>query len=219
VLSSSKDFSAWKNVNNAQWIVPPHATSVTTYASGTQGQTGYDAVPGNGTTGPNAASYVYALTFNIAGDNVGSTVTNQVSISLTLAADDQASVYVNPTLVGGAIDTANSTLAGFVSNAWTNTQTITLQNFADASNADNAVFKIGANTLLIKVDNTNSITGSSNLTTSNPSGLLMYQTSNAITITGKPVPEVGAWIPLLVGFGWLVRARIRARKHLRSAAV
>lgn len=201
VLSNGKNFSAWKDATNAQWIVPPQAISVDTWVTGSKASTGNDAVPGNGTTGTNAASYVYTLTFNIAGDNAGSIVTNRTSITLTLAADDQASVYVNPTLIGGAIDTANSRLGGTITNAWTNTKTITLQNYDDGTNGDNAVFKIGTNTLVIQVDNTNSITGSSTTTSSNPSGLLVYQTGSAILIDPRPVPEVGVWLPIIGALG------------------
>jgi hypothetical protein len=61
---------------------------------------------------------------------------------------------------------------------------------------DNSIFKIGTNYIVVVVDNTNGITGTSASTTLNASGLLVYQTSEA-TINGHPVPEVATWLPLL----------------------
>ena len=201
VVSNSNNDWGWTDSNTAQWIVPPGASN------------GY-SLPGNGTTGANVGSYVYTLAFNIAGNNIGSAVTNQVTITLTLAADDQASVYVNPTLnANGSIDTANSKLGGSVFSAWNNTQAITLQNFDNGTNADNARFVIGTNYLVIKVDNTNSIVGDSTATDINPSGLLVYQTGSAATVIGtKLVPEVGGWLPVLGALGLFCWRRFRTAK-------
>ena len=136
---------------------------------------------------------------------MGSTITIQVSISLTIAADDQYSVYVNPTLNGnGSVKTASSTLAGSGTNAWGNTQPVVLQNFGVGA-ANNSVFKIGINFITIEVDNTNSITTGSTSTALNPSGLLVYQLGSANLIDGNPIPEVGTWLPVVAAlgvFGW-----------------
>lgn len=186
------------NTSSAQWITAP-------------GNGGSYNLPGNGTSGVwydnNAASYVYSLAFNIAGSDIGSVVTNKISITLTLAADDQAQIYMNGTAVG-------SLLTG----AWTGTQPITLHNYNNGT-AANASFLIGSNTLSIKVDNTNSKTGYSNSTALNPSGLLVYQTGNAILIDGKPnpVPEVGVLLPLLGALGLFSWRRFRETKLVSIA--
>ena len=49
--------------------------------------TGGDFLPGNGNTGSNEGIYVYTLAFNITGTGSG-TVTNAVSIGITISADD-----------------------------------------------------------------------------------------------------------------------------------
>src|SRR5207249_855350 len=153
-------------------------------------------LPGNGTSGTNRAQYVYRLAFNIGGNGSG-TVTNQISISLTLAADDQYSVYVNPTTnTNGSINTTSSTLVGSRTNAWNNTSALYLQNFSDANGSNNSTFVLGTNYIYVVVDNTNSVTGTSSSSALNPSGLLVYQVGNATLIDGNPVPEVGAILPV-----------------------
>jgi hypothetical protein len=112
---------------------------------------------------------------------------------MTMAADDQYSVYVNPAGNGTTIPTG--TAAASQTNAWNNTTQISLQNFGTGS-ANNSSFQIGTNYIVVVVDNTNSVTGSSTSTAANASGLLVYQTS-AATINGVPVPEVATWLPLL----------------------
>jgi hypothetical protein len=162
-----------QNSSNSQWITAPGATG------------GYN-LPGNGNTGSDEGIYVYTLAFQITGTG-RRTVTNAVSISLTIAADDQYSVYVNPSGNGTTLPTG--TAAGSGTSAWTNTT-------------------LGTNYLVIVVDNTNSITGSSTSTAVNPSGLLVYQTGQAITVGGKNIPiipEVGTWLPVAATlglFGW-----------------
>jgi hypothetical protein len=198
------------NVGSADWITAP-------------GNGGSAYLPGNGTTGVNAATYVYKLAFEIAGktgDVAGSVVTNQVSITLTLAADDQAKVYVNPTILGtGAIDAANSKLGGTLTSAWANTTPLVLQNYDNGAHADNATFVIGTNYLYIQVDNTNGIVGQSNSTATNLSGLLVYQTGSSATIIGtKPVPEVGIWLPIISALGLVGFIRFRAVAKTAPAA-
>jgi hypothetical protein len=183
-----------QNSSNSQWITAPGATG------------GYN-LPGNGDTGANEGIYTYTLAFQITGTGSG-TVTNAVSISLTIAADDQYSVYVNP---GGntARQAPTGTVAGSGLSAWTNTTSLTLQNGTNGTGTSgNARFVIGTNYLVIVVDNTNSITGSSTSTAVNPSGLLVYQTGQAITVGGiniPIIPEVGTWLPVAAAlglFGW-----------------
>ena len=189
------------NSATSKWITAPGAST-----AGTGGtlNIGGDFLPGNGTTGANSAQYVYRLAFTITGTGTGS-VTNQVSISLTLAADDQYSVYVNPTLnANGSVNTA-STLGGSRTGAWSNTSALYLQNFTDANGSNNANFVIGTNYIYVVVDNTNSVTGTSGSNALNPGGLLVYQVGSATTIDGKPVPEAGAVLPLVAAlglFGW-----------------
>jgi hypothetical protein len=112
-----------------------------------------------------------------------------------MAADDQYSVYVNP--AGNGASNPTGTAAATATSAWSNTTQFSLQNFGTGG-ADNSTFKIGTNYIVVVVDNTNSVTGSSTATTLNASGLLVYQTS-AATINGHPVPEVATWLPLLGG--------------------
>jgi len=206
--------SGWTtNVGSAEWITAP-------------GNGGNANLPGNGTTGVNAATYVYKLSFEIAGktgDVAGSVVTNQVSITLTLAADDQAKVYVNPTTLGangtGAIDTANSKLGGTLTSAWTNTTPLVLQNYDNGAHANNATFVIGTNYLYIQVDNTNGLVGDSNSTSVNLSGLLVYQTDSSATVIGtKPTPEVGIWLPIISALGLVGFIRLRAMAKTTPAA-
>lgn len=92
------------------------------------------------------------------------------------------------------------TAAGSGTSAWNNTTSVTLQNGTNGYNG-NSQFKIGTNYLTIVVDNTNSVTGSSSSTALNASGLLVYQVGSAALINGNPVPEVGAWLPLVGALG------------------
>lgn len=202
VLSSNYIDGAYvANSSTSKWITAPGAS---TAASGGTSNVGGDYLPGNGTTGTNSAQYVYRLAFTITGTG-SNRVTNDVSISLTLAADDQYSVYVNPKLNGnGSVDTT-STLAGSRTGAWNNTSALYLQNFDDANGSNNSRFVIGTNYIYVVVDNTNSQTGTSGSNALNPSGLLVYQVGNATLIDGKPVPEVGTWLPVVAAlgiFGW-----------------
>ena len=208
VVGGSNLDSGWAdNTSKAQWITAPGAS---TGASGGNTNSGGAFLPGNGTSGQNAAQYVYRLAFTIAGTGVG-LITNNISISLTIAADDRYRVYVNPTLKSGEIDTDTSTLAASRTNAWSNTQAEYLQNYTGSGHSDNANFVIGTNYIYVVVDNTNSLTGSSSSTALNPSGLLVYQVGSAILIDGKPVPEVGAILPVIGALGWFALRRFRVR--------
>jgi len=202
VVNSSYIDGAWvQNTSSAQWITAPGAQTT----SGTV-NVGGDMLPG---TSSSNASYVYKLSFNIAGSgNAGEKVTNQISITLTLAADDLAKIYVNPTLTNGQI--TSGTVAGSITSGspWTNTSAITLQNFDTSKNAN---FVIGTNTLVIEVDNTGSAT-------LNPSGLLVYQTGSAVLIDGhpNPTPEAGVWLPVVgaLGLFFWQRRRPSAKQSL-----
>ena len=196
------------NTAAAQWITAPGATN----SSGTSPNTGGDYLPGNGNSAGNEGIYVYQLAFTIGGTgSAGTTVTNKIQISMTLAADDQYTVYINPT--GSSSASATDTSA-----AWTNTTAITLQNYGTGS-VNNAVFKIGVNYIDIVVDNTNSVNGTSSSTALNASGLLVYQTS-AATLNGVPIPEVSTWLVLAgaIGcYGLVVLRRRQAKlQHVRA---
>jgi hypothetical protein len=178
------------NTSTAQWITAPGATN----SSGTSPNTGGDYLPGNGNSGSNEGIYVYTLAFQITGSGAaGTAVTNQVQITMTLAADDQYSVFVNPT--GNGTTDPTGTASATATSAWSNTTQITLQNYGNHG-ADNASFVIGTNYIVVVVDNTNSVSGSSSSTTTNASGLLVYQTG-AAEIGGHPIPEVATWLPLI----------------------
>jgi len=188
--------------------------------TGGAANSGGDYLPGNGTTGTNSGYYVYQLAFTIAGSGAaGTTVTNQVAINLTIAADNQYAVYVNPasapTVDNAGVVSAGGTAASsaWVTTAWDNTNALKLQNFG-AGAAKNARFVIGTNYLYVVVANTLSNSGTQAANTLNPSGLLMYQVGTAMTIDGNPVvPEVGAWLPVALALGLFVRKRF-----CRSAA-
>lgn len=195
VNNSNVTGSGWtQNTGSAQWIIAPGAQDPN---NGNSVNTGGDFLPGNGNTGSNEGVYIYTLAFTIIGTGTG-IVTNSVSISLTISADDQYSIYVNPSGNGTTVPTG--TAAGSGTSAWNNTTSVTLQNGTNGYNG-NSQFKIGTNYLTIVVDNTNSVTGSSSSTALNASGLLVYQVGSAALINGNPVPEVGAWLPLVGALG------------------
>ncbi|HEY4247872.1 MAG TPA: hypothetical protein VGM64_13545 [Lacunisphaera sp.] len=215
VLSSSYIDGAYvPDTSTSKWITAPGAS---TAANGGTTNVGGDYLPGNGTTGPNSAYFVYKLAFTISG--TGRTVGNDVSISLTIAADDQYSVYVNPasaptvTASSGTIDTGGTAASGSATSAWNNTTSLTLQNYGTGS-ANNASFVIGTNYLYVVVANTNSQSGTSGSAALNPSGLLVYQVGTATLIDGKPVPEVGTWLPVVAALGVFGLRRIRRRKDV-----
>ena len=203
--------------NPAQWITAPGAT----LSNGTRPNTGGDFLPGNGNTGANEGIFYYTLSFTITGTGTG-TVGNQVALTMTMAADDQYSIYVNPTFnANGTINTTSSLLGGSATAAWGNTQTTYLQNFGNGNSGADANFVIGTNTIVVEVDNTNGINGASGSTALNASGLLVYQVGGAAAgtfISPNPVPELGAWLPValaLAMFGW-VRLQPRQERRLVS---
>ena len=219
VVSNSYIDAGWtQNTASAQWIVPPGAS---TASSGGTLNSGGDYLPGNGTGGnnnsftKNEATFVYTLAFNIIGTGaVGSTVTNSVSISLTISADDQYSIYVNP--AGNGLSLPGGTAAATRTSAWNNTTSASLQNGTTGLNG-NSVFVIGTNYLTVVVDNTNSITTTSSSTAFNPSGLLVYQVGAATLINGTPIPEVGTWLPLLGAMGLYGMTVLRRGRENRLA--
>jgi MYXO-CTERM domain-containing protein len=220
VVSGDYIDGAWvANSSTSRWITAPGAK---TSSSGGSTNAGGDYLPGNGTSGTNAGYYVYRLAFTIVGTGRGN-VSNDVSISLTIAADDQYTVYVNPASAptvnnSGTISAGGTSASASGTSAWDNTTSITLRNYGSGS-SNNADFVIGTNYLYIVVANTNSVTGSSSSNALNPSGLLVYQIGSAMTIDGQPVPEVGAFLPLVGAVGlfvWRRRRRPRAASHSRN---
>ncbi len=222
VLSSSYiDANYVPNTSTSKWITAPGAS---TLATGGTVNIGGDYLPGNGetstNTNPNSAYYVYRLAFTITGSGAaGTAVSNNVSISLTIAADDQYSVYVNPTSAptvnnGGTINAGGTnSSSGWVTSAWDNITEVALQ---DNFGANNANFVIGTNYLYVVVANTNSQTGTSTSGALNPSGLLVYQVGSAMTIDGVVVPEVGTWLPVVLGLGLFFRRRFFGRSSTTS---
>lgn len=197
-----------QDTSQAQWITAPGASTSTSGGSTNQGGL---FLPGNGTSGKNESVFIYTLAFTISGTGSG-TVSNEVALSLTIAADDNYSVFVNPTTnngrttdTGNALPTSAASTSG--SAAWGNTTSISLANYNDATDGftDNANFVIGTNYLEIEVVNSNGVNGSSTATDLNASGLLVYQVGNVGFINGKPIPEMNPWLPtalaaLLGGF-------------------
>jgi hypothetical protein len=217
VVSSNYIDGAWvPNSSSYRWITAPGAR---TAASGGTANVGGDYLPGNGTTGTNSAYYVYRLAFTIGGTGTG-TVTNNIQISMTIAADDAYTVYVNPASAptvnsSGVISAGGTTAAASGAAAWDNTTSFALGNSTAGGGTNNSTFVIGTNYIYVVVANTNSVTGRSNSSSLNPSGLLVYQVGTGITIDGRPVPEVGTILPVLTAiglFGWR-----RWRRRLESA--
>jgi hypothetical protein len=198
------------NTTSAQWVTAPGARDT----NGNNPNTGGDFLPGNGSSGNNEGIYVYTLAFTILGTGANGTTVNSalsaIQITMTMAADDQYSVYVNPAGNGNSVPVG--TAAASQTNAWSNTTQLALQNYGTGS-ADNSTFKIGTNYIVVVVDNTNSVTGNSNSNALNASGLLVYQTSEA-TINGVPVPEVATWLPLIgviACYGFVILRRRQAQ--------
>jgi hypothetical protein len=112
-------------------------------------------------------------------------------------------------------------MAGSGLSAWGNTAAVSLANYGTGGFTNNSIFVVGTNYLTIVVDNTNSITGSSTSTALNPSGVLLYQTANVITINGTPVPgtipEVGTWLPIAAALGLFGWCALRRRADAASA--
>ncbi|CAM3074096.1 hypothetical protein [Rariglobus hedericola] len=202
------------NTSSAQWITAPGAM---TTATGGTANAGGDFLPGNGTSGSNSAFYVYQLAFTIVGTGSG-VATNNISISLTIAADDSYDIYVSKNQVsvssGGSI-TSDYGISASGTAAWNNTTAVSLQNYGSSS-ADNTTFNIGTNYLTIVVRNSNSVDGSSSNADLNPSGLLVYQVGALATINGNPVPEVGTMLPLLGAVG--LYGAFSLRRGRRSSA-
>jgi len=212
------------NTSSAQWITAPGARTSATGGAGTANDGG-TYLPGNGDSGSNMGVYLYVLQFTIVGqigDVIGSNVTNNMAISLTISADDQFKIWVNPAGNGGSLPTA--TAAATATSAWSNTTPFTLANYTSGSTTANSTFKIGTNYLVIEVDNTNSVQGSSTSTARNPSGLLFYQSGsqfatiggNGFTIIGGtsvPIPEAGVVIPAVGALAALGLAGFRRRSR------
>ena len=213
VVSSSYIDAAWvANSSSYRWITAPGARSA---ASGGTLNTGGDYLPGNGTSGSNSAYYVYRLAFTIGGGGTG-TITNNIQISMTIAADDAYTVYVNPASAptvnnSGTINAGGTSAAASGTAAWNNTTSFTLGNSTASGGTDNVDFVIGTNYIYVVVANTNSLTGYSSANALNPSGLLVYQVGAGVTIDGTPVPEAGTMLPVVGALGLFVWRRWRRR--------
>ncbi|HVZ64458.1 MAG TPA: hypothetical protein VG936_07795 [Lacunisphaera sp.] len=203
VLSSDYIDAAYvANTSTAQWITAPGAK---TAATGGTANVGGDYLPGNGTSGTNSAYYVYRLAFTIGGTGTG-TVTNDIQISMTIAADDAYTVYVNPASSPtvsktGTISAGGTAASASGTAAWNNTTSFALGNSTVHGGVNNSSFVIGTNYIYVVVANTNSQTGSSSSNALNPSGLLVYQVGSGVSIDGKPVPEVGSILPVALAIG------------------
>lgn len=130
VVSSNYIDGAWvQNSSSYRWITAPGASTAT---SGGTTNVGGDFLPGNGTTGTNSAHYVYRLAFTISGTGSG-TVTNNIQISMTTAADDAYRVYVNPASAptvnnSGVVNAGGTAVSASGTSAWNNTTSFTLGN-------------------------------------------------------------------------------------------
>jgi len=203
---------AWvQNTANAQWITAPGALD---YTDGTY-NSGGSYLPGNGTSGTNNAIYVYTLAFTITGSGSG-TVTNHLSISMTLAADDELKLYVNPSGNGQSLPTGTAAFS-VGAGAWNNTVSKSIDNYS----LNNATFKIGTNYLVAVVENTDSHSGSDASTNWNAGGFMMYQVGSLAIIDGKPIPEMAPWMPIagaLGLYGLVACYRRRRQPSVESSA-
>jgi hypothetical protein len=219
VLSSSYIDPAYvANTSSAKWITAPGAR---TAASGGTANVGGDFLPGNGTSGTNSAYYVYRLAFTVVGTGSG-TATNNIQISMTIAADDRYTVYVNPASAptvnnAGTINAGGTAASASGLNAWGNTTSFTLGNSTAGGGTNNSTYVIGTNYIYVVVANTNSQTGTSGSNALNPSGLLVYQVGSGITIDGRVVPEVGTWMPVVAALGVFGWRRFRRRPNGETA--
>ncbi len=210
------------NTSTAEWIVAPGASTSSGHTSGsTYVNKGGNYLPGNG-TGSNEGLFVYTLAFNLTqtGLAAGAVITAPVSIDMTIAADDGYTIYMNPLGYNVSPTTAPSNYSNSIvslpQGEWNN---VTQQ----VISTGNATFYNGINYLAILVDNTNGISGSSSSTAWNESGLLDYNVSawngtTEIWANGKaitPVPEVGTWIPVVVGVA--LAAYSQYRRRLKAA--
>ena len=210
---SGPDSTYTPNTSTAQWITAPGAH--TTSSTGSATNAGGDYLPGSSTSGTNSAYYVYRLAFTIGGSGTGN-VTNDIQISMTIAADDNYYVYVNPTQAptvnsAGTIDASsgggNGTAVATGTAAWNNTTSFKIGNSTtNSGDVNNTNFVIGTNYIYVVVANTDSGSNSGSL---NQSGLLVYQVGSGITIDGKPVPEVGAILPVVGALGLFLLRRVR----------
>ena len=203
VLSSSYIDAAYvANTASAQWITAPGASTAIT---GGTTNVGGDYLPGNGTSGTNSAYYVYRLAFTVSGTG-GGTVTNNIQVSMTIAADDAYTVYVNPASSptvnsSGVISAGGTTASASGTSAWNNTTSFVLGNSTSGGGTNNSRFVIGTNYIYIVVANTNSQTGTNGSNALNPSGLLVYQVGSGVTIDGHVIPEVGTILPVIAALG------------------
>jgi len=155
------------NVNNGGIYLPGAGTSYASSGSGTYYQEGV---------------YVYTLTFTITGSGSAGQSVSNFRLDLSAAADNNFSIYINPTESAGL---PTSTAAYSSPNSiGTSAQTLSL-----GYNAASADYKLGSNTLVFVVDNTDGITTASSNNETSESGLLVYG-------LGAVVPEVATWIPL-----------------------
>jgi len=213
VLSSSYIDAAYTpNTSSAQWITAPGASTAQT---GGTTNIGGDYLPGNGTQGTNSAYYVYRLAFTVSGTG-GGTVTNNIQISMTIAADDSYAVYVNPASSptvnsSGVISAGGTNSSASGTSAWNNTTSFALGNSTSGGGVNNSSFVIGTNYIYVVVANTNSQTGTNGSNALNPSGLLVYQVGSGVTIDGKVIPEVGSYLPVVAALGIFGWRRLRRR--------
>jgi hypothetical protein len=97
VSGSSISGTSWTpNTTTAQWITAPGAL----VAPSGPTNTGGSSLPGD-------ANYVYTLAFNIAGTGTG-TITNAVSIALTLSADDSSVFHVGTNYISIVVANAGA---------------------------------------------------------------------------------------------------------------
>jgi hypothetical protein len=155
------------NVNNGGIYLPGAGNSYASSGSGTYYQEGV---------------YVYTLTFTITGSGSAGQAVSNFRLNLTAAADSSFSIYINPTESAG-LPTSTAAYSSAISDG-TSAQVLSI-----GYNAASADYKLGTNTIVFAVDNTDGITTASSNNETSESGLLVYG-------LGAVVPEVATWLPL-----------------------
>jgi hypothetical protein len=195
--------------SSAEWITAPGAVWANNGNTATSGQvnSGGDGLPGYGLdsaplpyTSTHAVIYVYTTTFTITGNGTTGDAITGLTMNLSVSADNNFAVFVNPTNTAAALATSS---AKYVSPA--NEYTYAPLNVSLTSG-----FVIGVNTISIEVENSG---GGTNVGNTNYSGVIVYGSG----FVG--LPETGTWLPLAAAAGFYAAWFLRRSRPRAIAAL